>query len=211
MTRADIVIITKQVPVLSALAASIVYNGVTTIQKKYENKIVMDADALFKADQHDEAANLVADALKIVPDSILLAQKKIEIEHKKSKLFTGILTPYEDRHYSAVVNGQIMEMGGSKYSNGFTMGGSYWDSAYALFNLDGQYTKIKGVIGHIDKSGNSDTSFSIFADDVLIDTIEIGWQQLPKEFSIDVTGVKQLKFERSAGETVTGIAELMIN
>ena len=67
-----------------------------------------------------------------------------------------------------------MGMGGTKYFNGFQLGTS-WETSYAIFNLDAQYTKITGIIGHVDGSGEMDKTVNVFADGVLIATIDIGY------------------------------------
>lgn len=41
--------------------------------------------------------------------------------------------------------------------------------------------------------------------------MEIDYKALPLEFSIDVTGVRQLIVERTEGYTETGLAELIIH
>ena len=120
-----------------------------------------------------------------------------------------VLEPYEKNGYTEKKMGEFMEMGGKRYSEGFQLGTSYYTS-YAVFNLDGQYKELSGIIGHVDGSGDRDDVVTIYGDGVLLKTIDIVSKDLPQEFSIKVVGVKQLIFERSDGSVQTGFAELII-
>ena len=102
-----------------------------------------------------------------------------------------------------------MQMAGMAYYNGFQLGVSF-ENSYSIYNLNDKYTRLSCIIGHIDNSGDSSETVIIYADGIVIKTIEVNWQNLPIEFEIDVTGVKQLKFERTPGYTQTGIANVLI-
>lgn len=177
--------------------------------KQYEAEIIAEADSLVAKEQYDNAIDLLDDALTTLPQSTLLKQKKEAINNLKPQNFMNALHPYESKGYSEKASGEFMEMGGKRYSNGFQLG-TGWESSYAIFNLDSKYTKISGIIGHVDGSGEADKIVTILADGVLIATIDVNYQSLPQIFSIDVTGVRQLKFERTDGSTQTGFSELII-
>jgi len=82
-------------------------------------------------------------------------------------------------------------MAGQKYTNGCQMG----NEGYALYNLNGQYKKIKGKIGHWDGGGTSNGTLYIYTDGKLYKEIELKADMIPTDISIDVTGVLQLKLE----------------
>lgn len=178
-------------------------------KKKYEAQIIAEVDSLVYAGKYDDATSLIDDALQVVPGSSTLEQKRELVLKSMPQVFMKILHPYEVNGYSEKASGQFMEMGGTRYFNGFQLGIS-WETSYAIFNLDAQYTQITGIIGHIDGSGDANKTVNVFADGVLIATIDIGYQDLPQEFSLDVVGTRQLKFERTDGSTQTGFAELVI-
>ena len=176
--------------------------------KKYEAQVIAQADTIINKEKYDEAINLIDEALKVLPNSSILIQKKENIILSKPKMLINVLKPYETKEYSEKGAGQSMSMGGTKYYNGFQLEG--WSASHAIFNLNSQYTQITGIVGHIDGSYKSDETLRIFADGVLIYTIEVGYQNLPQDFSIDVKDVKQLKFECSSGGAQIGLAELVI-
>lgn len=176
---------------------------------RYEAQTIAQVDTYISQEKYDEATEYIEHALVILPDSSILEQKKASVLNARPQNLMNVLQPYEKNGYTEKNSGEFMEMGGTRYSGGFQLGTSYYTS-YAIFNLNGQYTKISGIIGHVDGSGDNDKVVTISLDGVLKETIDIAYKDLPQEFSIDVTGVKQLIIERSDGSTQTGFAELMI-
>ncbi len=94
------------------------------------------------------------------------------------------------REYSSL-DGSGFYMGSQKYNRGFTIAGVE-SSGEAYFNLDGKYSSLSGLVGNLDDI-NYGTTFAVYGDDKLLSTLEIEGAALPKEFSIDVSGVRQLK------------------
>lgn len=139
-----------------------------------------------------------------------MTQKRIDVMNSRPQLLMTVLKPYETNGYEERLAGEFMKMGGTEYSDGFILGTNY-QTSYAIFNLNGQYTEMSGMIGHVDGSGNSSEAVTIFADGAHVKTIEIDYKALPQDFSIDVTGVRQLIVERTEGYTETGLAELIIH
>lgn len=176
--------------------------------KKYENQIVAEANGYTNKGEYNKAADVITNALNIIPNNLILKQKLEDIQNSMPQNLLNAIKPYETNGYSEKI-GEYMEMGGEKYYNGFQLGVSFATS-FAIFNLNSKYTQITGIIGHIDESGDADKVIAIFADDVLVETININYQDLPKEFFIDVTGVNKLKIERTDGETQTGFGNLNI-
>ena len=90
-------------------------------------------------------------------------------------------------------------MGGVKYSEGIILLASHSIAetrpACVSFNLGGKYDTISFTAGHI---ANSDVykndQIEIYADGVLIKTIEVDCTMLPQEYVVDVTGCQHLEF-----------------
>lgn len=175
----------------------------------YEAQIITQVDTYVSEKQYDKATDCIDYALKILPDSSVLKQKRSSVISSEPQNLMDVLEPYEKNGYTEKKMGEFMEMGGKRYSGGFQLGTSYYTS-YAVFNLDGQYKELSGIIGHVDGSGDRDDVVTIYGDGVLLKTIDIVSKDLPQEFSIKVVGVKQLIFERSDGSVQTGFAELII-
>lgn len=176
---------------------------------QYEAQTITQVDAYISEEKYDEATEYIKYALEILPNSSILEQKKISVINSRPQNLMSALQPYETNGYTEKNSGEFMEMGGTRYSGGFQLGTSL-ETSYAIFNLNGQYTKISGIIGHVDGSGDSDEVVTISLDGVLKEAIDIAYIDLPRDFSINVTGVKQLIIERSSGSTQTGFAELLI-
>ncbi len=98
-----------------------------------------------------------------------------------------------------------MEMGGKKYYNGFKFG----DPSYATFNLNGQVDKISGIIGLDDFENKKDTNVKFIGDGKLLKTIDLKAQTLPEDFSVNVSGVLQLKIEKGSGYSEVDFGEVI--
>jgi hypothetical protein len=84
-------------------------------------------------------------------------------------------------------------MGGVRYYNAIRVHGR---SGNMLFNLNGQYTRFTGIIGHLD-GHNNNSPVQIWGDGVLLREFALPRNTHPEEFSIDITGVRQLRITRT--------------
>jgi hypothetical protein len=86
-------------------------------------------------------------------------------------------------------NAESFSMAGEKYYYGC----SWHDDAASIYNLNGKYTSISGVLGHIDGDGGYDATLQIFYDGVLNQEISLTADMMPTDITLDVEGVLQLK------------------
>ena len=93
-------------------------------------------------------------------------------------------------YYEEYDGTNTFNMGGEKYSKGFTIG-TYTDGGFASFNIEGKYTSISGVAGNVDKV-NHTVTYNVLGDGQSIGNIDIKGGGLPTEFNFDVTGIKQI-------------------
>jgi hypothetical protein len=133
-----------------------------------------------------------------------------------------VLSPYRTKNFQVVGDGNYVMMGGNAYYNGFvldkyrTIDNSIdAEIGYAYYNLTGSYTKLSGLIGFVDNKVHSDGwDVKIYGDDTLLYTQRINPGDLPKAFSIDVTGVEKLEFlvnrGQSGGSACVGILDLKL-
>lgn len=177
-------------------------------QRDFETQIILQATLLSGENKYEEAIEVVEEALMIIPNNSLLKEKRDEINQLKPQKLISISPPYEKYGYTEMISSP-MSMGGENYYYGFQLGKA-WDVSYANFNLGAKYNTVSVVIGHIDGSGEVDKTVNIYADDVLIDTVEVKNQNLPKEYTYNVKGVRRLAFERSSGDTQTGFGEITV-
>ena len=90
-------------------------------------------------------------------------------------------------------------MGGVKYNEGLIMRSTnsllQTSPANASFNLDGKYNTISFVTGHISNSNvYENDQIEVYADGVLIKTIDMKFHMLPQEHIVNVTGCRHLEF-----------------
>lgn len=176
-------------------------------QKEYELKIIVQATSLSGEGNYDDAIKIIDETLKILPNSSLLKEKREEINHLKPQKLMNVILPYEKRGYTEMTSSS-MSMGGDSYY-GFMLG-DLWQSSYANFNLNAKYNNIHITIGHIDGFGDVYATVNIYADDTLIDTMEISNQDLPITYSYNIKDVKRLTFERLSGDTLTGFGDIIV-
>jgi hypothetical protein len=103
-------------------------------------------------------------------------------------VFTTAVPPYEVNY--AKMAGSVT-MAGTIYHNAMT----YYNlsGSYSLHNLNGQYTKLTGYVGHVDKTDMRNVTLHFYGDGKLLASYELKAQDLPKPVSLDLTGVMQLK------------------
>lgn len=176
-------------------------------QKEFESEIILQVTSLIGEKKYEEAVDIIDDSLKILPNSFLLKEKREEINQLKPQKLMNVMLPYEKRGYAEMLSSP-MSMGGDDYY-GFMLG-DWWQSSYANFNLNAKYNNINITIGHVDGSGDIYATVNIYADDILIDTIEINNQDLPITYSYDIKNVKRLTFERLTGSTSTGFGDIIV-
>lgn len=124
----------------------------------------------------------------------------IGVNSYETNYMTDILEPYKN-NYTDIYNSkgsESFDVAGTKYYNGFLMGGNTDD--YVLYNLNGEYSEITGVLGISSWiADNQSRPFNIYIDGVLYKSIELIPGNLPQEINIPVSGALQLKFESPYG------------
>ena len=132
-----------------------------------------------------------------------------ETPKSSAKYLTETLAPYNTSNISIfkLDNSRKLNVTGVEYRTGYQFG--YKSSM--IFNLNGQYSEIKGIIGH---SGTSTTKgekkLDIYFDGTLYDTIVIDLLELGKEITIPVSGVNQLRLESSPSHDLLGFGDVTI-
>lgn len=193
----------------------------------YESSAIAEAEALANNADFDEALSLIDEALKIVPNSQALKEKKSNITpkylidtiecNKAKNLFRldkkETVTMSGKRYRYAIYSQQTNSVD-SLFNNAY--------SAFAVYNLEGKYSQLSGIIGHIDFSGSGtigmndsgqvyDSEITIFGDDTEIGIITLRSSDDAKDFNFPVVGVNKLEFQvKCSGNSKVGIAEIKI-
>lgn len=173
--------------------------------KEYEQYISGQADTL-KNENIDEANKIVKDALNVLPESKVLKDKLTEIENSYPHNMVDVVPAYQSggneyKEYTSSHNGtsEFFMMGGIKYRNGMTFNAdinAFNDVSWAVYNLDKRYNNLEFMLGHVDASDlGSETFLEIYYDGELKEEISVTPDMLPKQVSIDISGVSQLKMQ----------------
>lgn len=98
-------------------------------------------------------------------------------------------------------------MAGQKYTDG-----CYWqdcreESPFAIYNLNGNYKNITGILGHVDGTNMIDAQLLFYADGKLISDIPLTGDMNLQNVTIDVTGVLQLKIVCKMGYYISSASE----
>lgn len=193
----------------------------------YEMEVLTKAENLADQGDFDRAVSLIDEALKIVPNSQTLLDKKDSVT---PQYLVDTVKCYKAENLWLLDSRESIEMGGKNYRHAIysnssdivvnMLNGSY--SAFAFYNLEGKYTQLSGIAGHIDFSGSGsigkndamqvyDAKVTIWGDDTELGTISLLSTDSTKNFNIPIDGVKILEFRiECSGNSKVGIAEIQI-
>ena len=104
-------------------------------------------------------------------------------------LFTHI--PHHQR--SSMTNPGAVNVAGITINNAIR--NSWTNDSFQLHNLNGQYTTLTGTIGRVDGSSRNWGTIVFSGDHKMLAYFDIGVDDLPRDISVDVTGVHVLKIE----------------
>ena len=178
-------------------------------EDNYVDYVSIEVHACLDEDRFEDAMHIVDEAIINFPSNMQLRQLKSEVESQTPKYLLDVNHPYETQGYTEYTDGRKFNMGGQEYSKGFTLARDHY-SAYAIFNLNGQYNYLSMVIGHIDGSGDADKTVTIYLDGIIVAEYTIGFKDLPIKITIDLNGASQLRIERESGSTQTGFADIVV-
>jgi hypothetical protein len=116
-------------------------------------------------------------------------------------LFTEVLQPYEvshNRSWNVVNYAHVtsVTVAGRSYGSAISM--TFYDSGqhpFGLYNLDGQFTTITGIVGRVSGSDRNDAILNFIGDGRVIESFSLRVDDMPREVTINVRGVRQLRIE----------------
>lgn len=217
------------IPILNEITEKT--EGVNALLKEYttnyESSIISSAESLANDGNYDKAIALIGEALKIVPDSQALLNKK---DNVTPTYLVDTVECYKSTNLWLLDSREYIKMSGKSYKHAiFTqqsdIAASMFNRAYsasAFYNLDGQYSQLSGIVGHIDFSGSGtigendggqvySAEITIWGDDKEICNILLSASDTAKEFNQSIDGVNVLEFRvKCNGNSKVGIAEIQI-
>lgn len=119
-----------------------------------------------------------------------------------------VCPPYQKKEYDEYTtkNGKSFTMSGTKYTNGFILG---WNG-YALINLNGNYSSVTFMMGHVDGTSDYDATINFYVDDELVTDVQVEGKGIAKKYTIPLRGGLQLKIERNGESGKTGFGNITI-
>ncbi len=115
------------------------------------------------------------------------------------------------KSYKHAIFSQSFELGVTMFNNGY--------SVSAFYSLDGKYSELSGVVGHIDFSGSGtigkndggqvyDAEITIWGDDKKICTIPLSADDTAKEFNYSIEAIYWNFRVKCNGNFSIGITEI---
>jgi hypothetical protein len=105
------------------------------------------------------------------------------------------------KEFSALQSGGVdrFSLGGVTYTNGMTF--RHGNELWAVYNLNGRFTSLSGIVSQLDGVSNSDDHAVIrfLVDGRMVLEIPIAGHMSPQDFNINLLGGNQLRIETSTG------------
>lgn len=128
----------------------------------------------------------------------------------ESQYLLDVCPPYQTNHLTihTAAEGNTFSMAGQEYVNGITC----WDDfkPTALFNLNGQYTRLTFTVGHLDGSSMANTAFQIYLDGRLAGEYSVPAEGLPCEYTLDLNHALSMKITGEQKLFCAGMADITI-
>ena len=120
--------------------------------------------------------------------------------------FDDVLLPYKieenDGYFQAgVKTGKYVAMAGVKYYHGVSNVYNY-TATTGYYNTNAQYSQLSGMYGPRDGNTPKTQKIDIYGDGRIIKSFEFSNSDMPTDFSVDLSGVLQLKIVLTGGASI---------
>lgn len=168
----------------------------SSTEKRYLEYITQTVEDYMAAKSYDTALRAVNEALMVLPNNYTLKQLKEKVENSIPAYLVNVLEPFESTACETIKESKTVMMGGVERKNGFYFNMNGNNTVRAVYNLNKKYTNLSGLVGYVDGTCHSITrDVEIYLDDKWYSTISISPGDLPKEFSVDLTGVQKIEIK----------------
>lgn len=163
------------------------------IEKKYESAIINKADSEIKNKNYENALSLMETAVNTLPDNAQFKSK-----YNECKLYLpAFINELDYLNKDGDIEGNYSNLSdntGKSYQRIYTVDGG--NGAFAEYLINGNYTNFVGTAGvcYDKRSTTESRFFEVYGDGVLLYTSPaFTGSSMPKDFDINITGVKILK------------------
>ena len=115
----------------------------------------------------------------------------------------NVCAPYQYKggeEYKLTEN-KYFTMSGKKYTNGYTL--YLWNpyqTAEALYNIDGKYNSLSFTVGHIDNTTRANAKLNIYLDGIIAYEKELNYDDVAQKVTVPLNGALQMKIELTSDE-----------
>lgn len=147
------------------------------------------SETLMAEKAYEQARAVIKDLRTLLPKN-----QKLEAQLEKVDAETPLFLTDVSVAFDAIGHQEYMEdtftMRGTAYSNGFTL----QDHGYACYNISAKYTSLTWTVGHVDDTTMAKGYLEVYLDGQLAQTMVLEATGAPQSVTMDITGVRQLKF-----------------
>lgn len=189
----------KYIEAISLLDDAITYNENddfknmrTTAEKKYVETVTASVNDYLAKEDYISASRTVNDAVSKLPASAELKALQKKVQDATPTYLLDVCKPYQTSEgYEEYTNGEKFIAGGIEFTNGFKIPAN---SGTAIFNVNGNYTALSFSVGHLSGTEFGDATIKLYLDGTLHNTYKMSHEDLAKRITVDITGVKQIKY-----------------
>lgn len=168
----------------------------TELKDSYRAQVISNADSALKLKGYKDAIQIIEDGLDILPnDAELLAKIDEYEEYIPINLFS--LEYFNASSTLNVVSGPYSETDnlGQTHYESYTLRDSIHSNAWATYIISDNYDKLTGsfFLEFDHRATTTDHVLNIYGDGKLLYTCTITGGVAPVDFSVDISGVEQLK------------------
>jgi len=104
------------------------------------------------------------------------------------------LTPSDGSNYTAYTGDstKYFDMMGKHYTKGVY----FWTTGSVVYDLNGKFSKIEFDVGHVDSRDRYDSEIYVYADDKLVEEIDVSGSMQTKHYTVSVDNASQLKISK---------------
>lgn len=162
----------------------------------YAKAVVAQSDEYLNQKKYADAMNVIVEGRTVIPDHELLMEQAAKVEELTPNYLLDVSAAYDAVGYEEYVGDANFQLGEENFGNGFTLGAN----GYACFNISAQYTRLTMTFGHVVISDSTPATVLIYLDGALSQTVPVGADVAPQLLELDITGVRQLRFELECSE-----------
>lgn len=129
----------------------------------------------------------------------------------ESQYLLDVCPPYQTGGVNLFTSseGSSFDMAGRSFTNGLKFKNTGNDK-FVLFNLNGQFSKMKFTLGHVDGESMEDVTLQIYLDGKLAGEYLIPAEGLPQEYTLDLKNALSMKISGKGWLHYSGMAEITV-